>query len=65
MITQYVSRDADIEFDVDSILRALAYDKDIMAAAYPKKALPIQYAINFKFLDPATKKKIEKIIKEN
>ena len=47
--------DADIEFDVDSILRALAYDKDIMAAAYPKKALPIQYAINFKFLDPATK----------
>jgi len=52
--------DADIEFDVDSILRALAYDKDILAAAYPKKALPVQYAINFKFLDPATKQvKIE------
>ena len=47
--------DADIEFDVDSILRALAYDKDIMASAYPKKALPIQYAVNFKFLDPQTK----------
>ena len=47
--------DADIEFDVDSILRALAYDKDILAAAYPKKALPIQYAVNFKFLDPNTK----------
>ena len=47
--------DADIEFDVDSILRALAYDKDIMASAYPKKALPIQYAVNFKFLDPNTK----------
>ena len=47
--------DADIEFDVDSILRALAYDKDIMASAYPKKALPIQYAINFKFLDPTTR----------
>ena len=42
--------DADIEFDVDSVLRALAYDKDIMASAYPKKALPIQYAVNFKFL---------------
>ena len=43
--------DADIEFDAESILRALAYDKPIMAAAYPKKALPIQYAINFKFND--------------
>ena len=43
--------DSDIEFDADSILRALAYDKPIMAAAYPKKALPIQYAINFKFQD--------------
>jgi len=43
--------DSDIEFDPDSILRALAYDKPIMAAAYPKKALPVQYAINFKFKD--------------
>ena len=33
--------DADIEFDAESILRALAFDKDIMAGAYPKKALPI------------------------
>ena len=47
--------DADIEFDSESVLRALAYDKPIMAAAYPKKALPIQYAINFKFIDQATK----------
>lgn len=47
--------DSDIEFDSDSILRALAYDKPIMAAAYPKKALPIQYAINFKFQDIDTK----------
>ena len=47
--------DADIEFDAESILRALAYDKPIMAAAYPKKALPVQYAINFKFKDQATK----------
>ena len=43
--------DSDIEFDVESVLRALAYDKPIMAAAYPKKALPIQYAINFKFVN--------------
>lgn len=47
--------DADIEFESESVLRALAYDKPIMAAAYPKKALPIQYAINFKFRDQATK----------
>jgi hypothetical protein len=44
--------DADIEFDAESVLRALAYDKDIIAGAYPKKALPVQYAINFKFMNP-------------
>ena len=43
--------DSDIEFDSESILRALAFDKDILAGAYPKKALPIQYAMNFKFVD--------------
>lgn len=43
--------DSDIEFQAEDVLRALAYDKDIIAAAYPKKALPVQYAINFKFLD--------------
>jgi len=43
--------DSDIEFQPEDVLRALAYDKDIMTAAYPKKALPIQYAINFKFTD--------------
>lgn len=47
--------DADIEFQADDVLRALAYDKPIMAAAYPKKALPVQYAINFKFVDPSRK----------
>ena len=47
--------DSDIEFDAESVLRAMAYDKPIMAAAYPKKALPIQYAINFKFVDQKTK----------
>jgi len=43
--------DADIEFDSESILRMLAMDKDIIAGAYPKKTLPIDYAINFKFKD--------------
>ena len=58
--------DADIEFEADDVLRALAYDKPIIAAAYPKKALDleavkrgesgVQYAINFKFSDISTKK---------
>lgn len=53
--------DADIEFDPDSILRMLAMDKDIIAAAYPKKALPVQYAMNFKYVDPIKKQiKVEK-----
>jgi len=47
--------DSDIEFQPEDVLRALAYDKPIMAGAYPKKALPIQYAINFKFVNPETK----------
>lgn len=47
--------DADIEFDPDSVIRMLAMDKDIIAAAYPKKALPIQYAMNFKYVDPVKK----------
>lgn len=48
--------DADIEFQPEDVLRALAYDKDVLVGAYPKKTLPIQYAINFKFLDPERKK---------
>jgi hypothetical protein len=47
--------DADIEFEPDAILRMLAMDKDIIAAAYPKKALPVQYAMNFKYTDPVKK----------
>lgn len=31
--------DADIEFEPDSIIRMLAMDKDIVAAAYPKKTI--------------------------
>jgi len=57
--------DADIEFQAESLLRALAYDKDVIAGAYPKKALDkedivkgglgAQYAINFKFTDAERK----------
>lgn len=47
--------DSDIEFQPEDILRALAYDKPIIAGAYPKKALPVQYAINFKFVNPETR----------
>ena len=47
--------DSDIEFQPEDVLRALAYDKPILAGAYPKKALPVQYAINFKFVDPETR----------
>jgi GT2 family glycosyltransferase len=31
--------DADIEFDPDGVIRMLAMDKDIIAAAYPKKTI--------------------------
>jgi len=48
--------DADIEWEPESILRAISANKDIVASAYPKKALPIQYALNFKFLDPVNKR---------
>lgn len=47
--------DADIEFQPEDFIRALAFDHPIMAAAYPKKCLPVQYAINFKFKDPQTR----------
>lgn len=48
--------DADIEFQPEDIIRALAHDKDIIAGAYPKKALPVQYALNFKFVDKEKRK---------
>lgn len=48
--------DADIEWDAEAVLRILAMDKDLVAGAYPKKTLPVQYALNFKFEDPETKK---------
>jgi hypothetical protein len=48
--------DADIEWEPDAILRAVSANKDVVASAYPKKALPIQYALNFKFVDPVNKR---------
>ncbi len=48
--------DADIEWEPEAIMRAVSADKDIVASAYPKKALPIQYALNFKFIDPVQKR---------
>jgi len=46
--------DADIEWEWESIFRVLSLNEDIVVGAYPKKALPIQYALNFKFLNPET-----------
>lgn len=43
--------DADIEFDCESVIRMLHLDKPIIVGAYPKKTLPIDYAVNFKFVD--------------
>lgn len=43
--------DADIEWESEAIIRMLAMDKPIIAGAYPKKTLPIDYAINLKFVD--------------
>lgn len=48
--------DSDIEFNPEDVIRALAYEKPVVVGAYPKKALPIQYAINFKFEDIETRK---------
>lgn len=48
--------DADIEFEADDVIRALAYDKPILAGAYSKKTLPVQYALNFKYIDSERKR---------
>lgn len=47
--------DADIEFEAEAILRLISLDEGIVVGAYPKKTLPIQYAVNFKFKNPSTK----------
>jgi hypothetical protein len=43
--------DADIEFDPEAVIRMLAMDKELITGAYPKKTLPVDYAINLKFAD--------------
>jgi len=43
--------DADIEFEPEAVIRMLAMDKDLITGAYPKKTLPVDYAINLKFAD--------------
>lgn len=46
--------DADIEFDGMDVIKLLRMNESIAVGAYPKKTLPIQYAINLKILDPTT-----------
>jgi GT2 family glycosyltransferase len=49
--------DADIEFEADSVLRMLAMNKNITAAAYPKKTVDwagVSRAVERKEEDPAT-----------
>ena len=50
--THFLFIDSDIRFDPQSILRMIAYDKDVIGGLYPKKTLPINYVIN---LLPETK----------
>ena len=46
--------DADIEFDANDVIKLLRLNEPLAVGAYPKKTLPIQYAINLKIVDPAT-----------
>ncbi len=45
--------DADIEFEGSDIIRMLRMNLPLTVGAYPKKTLPIQYAINLKIIDPS------------
>lgn len=45
--------DADIEFEAADVIKLIRANVPIAVGAYPKKTLPIQYAINFKILDPS------------
>lgn len=46
--THYMFIDSDIRFSETAIFQMLAENVDIISAAYPKKSLPVQYAINLK-----------------
>lgn len=43
--------DADIHFHPDDVMRMLEKDVDLVVGAYPKKGLPIEYVLNYKFFD--------------
>jgi len=42
--------DSDIGFDPTSVLQLLRHDKDVIAAPYPMKSIPLRY--NYKILEP-------------
>lgn len=46
--THFMFIDADIRFLPESILEMLSYQKDVIGGLYPKKTLPINYAVNRK-----------------
>lgn len=46
--THFMFIDADIRFLPESILQMLSYQKDVIGGLYPKKKLPLHYAINLK-----------------
>lgn len=46
--THYMFIDSDIRFPENAIFQMLTENVDIISAAYPKKSLPVQYAINLK-----------------
>lgn len=46
--------DADIEFEASDVIKLLRLNEPVAVGAYPKKTLPIQYAVNLKIMDPTT-----------
>jgi hypothetical protein len=46
--------DADIEFNAEDVIKLIRANLPLAVGAYPKKTLPIQYAINLKVMDPNT-----------